>query len=84
MSESQGEQSPVETYSPSPHPTPAANTVHIILQNAGWKGKTKGREKRKREEGEDGRQGERGTPFFQELVLLNYNPLAPSGGQDHE
>lgn len=56
----------------------------IILQNAGWKGKTKGREKRKREEGEDGRQGERGTPFFQELVLLNYNPLAPSGGQDHE
>ena len=58
---------------------------HIILQNAGWKEKTKGREKRKWEEGEDGRQEERGTLFFfQELVLLNYNPLAPSGGQDHE
>ena len=57
----------------------------IILQNAWWKGKTKGRENRKREEGEDGRQGEKRNFFFpQELVLLNYNPLAPSGGQDHE
>ena len=42
-------------------------------------------EKKEREEGEDGRQGEkRNFFFFQELVLLNYNPLAPSGGQDHE
>ena len=56
----------------------------IILQNAWWKGKTKGREKRKR--GRRGWEARRKEElfFFQELVLLNYNPLAPSGGQDHE
>jgi len=31
-----------------------------------------------------GKEKEELSFFFQELVLLNYNPLAPSGGQDHE